>query len=101
MRSTSDVRKMFRYFRSTRPGPRRGRAASDGFMPHLPLLEDAGDDLVQRRVLDADVGDGVAVEDGAEHLGDAGAVHLEGDDRPLAAGDLAVAPQVVRRRLGE
>src|SRR5438876_1096204 len=52
------------------------------------LLEDAGDDLVERRVLHAHVNHGVVVEDGGEHLGDPAAVHLQIDDRPAVAGDL-------------
>src|SRR5205807_10415077 len=57
-----------------------------GVMAGAGLLENAGDDLVQRRILNAHVDDRVAIEDGAEHLAHAGALHLEIDHRPFAAG---------------
>ena len=63
-----------------RGGRRRGQAvvrarvasASGGVMGGPGLLEDAGDDLFQRRLLHAHVGHGVAVEDRRQHLGDLG-----------------------------
>src|SRR5215472_7085375 len=99
----SETRKMFAYLRTAQPGARAGgpcpgaASASNGFMAYPALLEDARDHLVERRVLDAHVDDGVAIEDLAEHLGDPGAVHLQVDDRPLPVGDLAVAAQLARR----
>src|SRR5436189_5943325 len=101
MRSMSDTRRMFQYFLTERRMPRTGRSATD--MLHLrrdaALLENAGDDLIERRVLHAHVDDGIAVEDDAEHLGDPRAVHLQVGGGPFPAGHFAELFQVVRRRL--
>src|SRR5438874_6530833 len=115
MRSMSDTRRMFQYFLTPEKGdaarfdPARSnaskRAASpfSGDMLHLrcdpALLENAGDDLIERRVLHAHVNNGVTIKDDAEHLGDTRAVHLQIGGRPFPAGHFAELFQVVRRRL--
>ena len=60
------------------------------------LLEDLGDDLLQRRVFHAHVGHRMPVEDRAEDLGDARPLDLEVGERSLAPHDLAESAQVRR-----
>src|SRR5947207_1072055 len=105
IRSMREMRTMRLYLRRPSRGRRAGGArmgppsavGSNGLMLGVSLLEDAGDDLVERRVLHAHVEYRIALQDGAQDLGDPAAVHLEIDDRPTVADDLAEAVQVVRR----
>src|SRR4051794_22874135 len=68
-----------------------GARASGGLMGLAALLEDEGDELLERRVLHAHVGHGVAVEDRTQDLRHAGAVDLQVGRGALATGHLAVA----------
>src|SRR6266542_2670517 len=90
---------MLKYLRNGRAGGSGSARASGGLvaglMPGTPLLEDTGDHLIERRILNRHVEDGVTVEDGAEDFRDARAVHLEARYRPLASRDLAVHFQTV------
>src|SRR5438552_411215 len=113
MRSIKEMRKILLYFWnavSSRPrglGPDQGGpiacpsrlAALDsafrslggkaGLMVGMGLLENAGNHLIQRRILDAHVHERVPLQDGSQHLGHASAVDLEAGDRAFAVGDLA------------
>src|SRR5262245_14931548 len=59
------------------------------------LLEDGGDDLVQRRAVHAYVGDRVAGRQGPEHLAPPPPIHLQIHLRPVRARDLAEPPRPV------
>src|SRR5437868_4291647 len=103
MRSTSETRKILAYLRAAASGPRgrtvtgpglcgdRGsaRASSGGVMACAALLEDAGDDLLQGRVVHAQVEHPVPVEDCTQDFGHARAVDFQVGHRPFAAGDFA------------
>src|SRR4051794_34511894 len=103
IRSTSEARKIRRYFRSVasdrhaggRAGAGSGSAGaagrravgvgatmSGGLMALATLLEDAGDEVLERRVLHAHVGHGVAVEDRPQDLGHPGTLDLDVGRRP-------------------
>src|SRR5437899_1576789 len=103
MRSTSEMRKILRYFRrlasAGREPPDGGTKAGDLrpplaempgesdtlFMASAALFENAGDHLVQGRVLHAHVHDRVLVENQSEHLGNPAAIHFQihlGPDGP-------------------
>src|SRR6266852_2692805 len=69
-----------------------------GFMVNTSFLKDTCNHLVQRRILDAHVDDGVAVEDRAQDLGDARPLDLEVDNRVGATSNLTKAAKVLRRR---
>ena len=60
------------------------------------FLEDAGDHLIQRRILHAHVHHGVAIENRGQHLGTRAAIDLQFGDRPVAG----VLRQSGRDRLG-
>src|ERR1051326_5872874 len=98
MRSMSEMRKILPYFRNARvnlaAGDSRSTAGVSGFMLLPSLLEYAGDDLVQRRILNANVDDFVPVENGAEHVTDLAPLHLQIRHRPLPAGHVAEAVEV-------
>src|SRR5262245_1649696 len=123
MRSMSETRKIFAYFLSTEAmagpelapsgfsdGPRweivvTARASEDTIVALRPradldlrmgLLEHTSDDLLERRVVNAHIGDLVLIEDRAEHVRDTGAINLQLGDRPLLTADLAVSSKVVR-----
>src|SRR5262245_49726717 len=118
MRSASETRKMARYLairERGRPGcagasmlgagerpSTTGRSgsvcvarASGGVMAGAGLLEDTGDDLLERRLFHADVGDGVAIEDGRQDRGDLAPPDLHVGPGPLAAHDLAEPAEVL------
>ena len=61
------------------------------------LLEDSGDDLLERRLFHAHVGHGVPVEDRRQDLGDLAALDLDVGPWALAAHHLAEPAQVVGR----
>src|SRR5947209_7995587 len=67
-----------------------------GFMTSAGLLENAGDDLVERRILDAHVDDRMAIENDTQDLAHPRALHLQVHNRPFAAGDLTEALQIRR-----
>src|SRR4051812_11764873 len=96
IRSTSEARQILVYLRTAATGPRgerkgpacasgRGRrgvgvgaaSASGGVMGLATLLEDARDHLFERRLLHADVGHGVAVQDHSQDLGHPRALDLQ------------------------
>src|SRR5262245_46732194 len=77
MRSMSEMRRILRYLRAV------------GQSMDLPLFEDPGNDLVERRIVHGDVGERVAVEDRAEHLSDLAAIDAEIGDWAFAAGHFA------------
>src|ERR671916_2217685 len=115
IRSTSEARKILKYLRKVAPWPGSGVARpvpadgltgrvegastsardSGGVMAGAGLLEDAGDDLFERRVLDPDVDDLILVEDRPQDLGHPRALHLQVDLRALGPGHLAEAGEVV------
>src|SRR5438105_3766563 len=77
-RSTREMRRIFQYFLSGLAGAGSVSAGMAtalsnelrvGFMLGTPLLEHAGNHLVQRRVLHAHVHHGVAIQDHGQHLG--------------------------------
>src|SRR4051812_8071483 len=90
---------MLKYLRSGRAGVRARAPLSGGLMvglmPRAALLEDTGDHLIERRILNGHVEDGVTVENGAEHLRDARPLHLEAGHRSFAARHLAEHLQTV------
>src|SRR5439155_15995252 len=102
IRSMRETRRILLYLRKARTNVARDgrRSASAGgvisFMMGTCFLKDAGDDLVQRRILNAHIDHGVAVENHAENLGDARPLDLEINDRPGAAADFAEGLQVGR-----
>ena len=65
------------------------------------LLEDLGDDLLERRVLHAHVGQGVPVQDRPQHLGHPRPLDLDVGERALAPDDLAELAQVLGRQVLE
>src|SRR5438270_99410 len=105
MRSTSEMRRIFPYFLNPASTPGAGgnemSNARDMVLQPGLAFEDVSDDLVQRRVLHAHVDNGVLIENGGEHVGDARAIDLQVRDRPLAVGNLAEPRQIVRRFLRE
>src|SRR5438309_9696725 len=101
MRSTNEMRRIFRYFLSPARTPGAGgndisNARDMVLQPSLPF-EHVGDDLIQWRVLPAHVDDGVLIENGGEDVGDARGIGLQIRDPPPAGGDLA-EPRPIRRR---
>src|SRR4051812_8363432 len=68
MRSMSETRRIFVYLRSVHRTRPASVCVMVGLVASASLLEDMGDHLVQRRILNAHVHDGVAVEDDAQHL---------------------------------
>src|SRR5438034_1159970 len=105
MRSTSEMRRIFRYLRRPARTPGAGgnemsNARDMALQPRL-AFEHVGDDLVQRRVLYAHVDDGVLIEDGGEHVGDSRAINLQVRNRPLAVSDLAEPRQIAGSFLRE
>src|SRR5438105_10756233 len=93
MRSISEVRRMFQYFRTRCERKDEGGRMKDEsdrfilppssfilllfpFMPGLPLFKDTGDHLIQRRVLHAHVHHGVTVENRRQRFCDAVAIYL-------------------------
>src|ERR1017187_891138 len=115
IRSVSEARKIAQYF--ARRGPpargagatrRRSEAApvatkggkpsaaraSGGVMSVLGLLEDAGNDLLQRRLFHAQVGHGMPVENRGQYTRHPAARHLDVGPRPLPAHHLSEIPQV-------
>src|SRR4051812_5481007 len=109
IRSTSEARKILKYLRKVAPWPGPGVArpgsevdhtgrvemalasarVSGGVMAGAGLLEDAGDDLLERGVLHPDVGHFILVEDRPEDLGHPGSLHLQVDLWALGSGHLA------------
>src|SRR5947209_19169048 len=99
---------MLKYFRSVWSAPSRSggevRASAPSerliahLLPDVACLENAGNHLVERRILDAHVHDGVPVEDGAEQLRHACPIHLELGEGPLGSDQFAEL-RYVRRRL--
>src|SRR5437773_561465 len=71
------------------------------FMLPLPFLKHAGDDLVERRVLHADVHHRVAVENDGQQLRHPAALDAQVGDGPLPTGDFAELLQVGRHVVGE
>src|SRR5438132_14304112 len=76
-RSISEMRKMLKYFRTPWSSPKGCRSSAStapsdrlmaGLLVRAALLENAGNDLVERRVLHAHVHNGVAVEYRAEQF---------------------------------
>src|SRR5262245_50307936 len=90
MRSISETRMILRYLRMARA------MRLMAFMARMALLEDPGDHLIERRILNAHVDHGVVVENGVQGLRDAGSLHAQLGDRPLATGNLAEAFQADR-----
>src|SRR5947209_5129980 len=108
MRSVKDARKTFAYLtRGERCGgsatgadrdtlsPASG-IASAGLMARLPFLEDTSDDLVERRVLNADVDDREPVQDRAQDVRHAGPLDFQADNRALASRHFAEPLQSLR-----
>src|SRR6516165_4949043 len=97
MRSISEMRRILLYLRTARSkrewGPEIGGLGSTSMrlvvalMLGVSLLENTSDHLVQRWVLHAHIDDGVPVENDAQHLRHAVAIHFQVDDRPILAHD--------------
>jgi hypothetical protein len=58
-------------------------------MIHLSFLEHSRDHLIQGRVLDTQIDDGVTLKNGSDDFGHARTLDLEPSGRPLAIGHLA------------
>src|SRR4051812_3047594 len=105
MRSMRDARRMFQYLRTERTVRHAagGGAASTRLMTDLlarvALLENAGDHLVERRILDTHVHHGVAVEDDAEHFRHTAAIDFQVGGRSFATGHFTEPFQVRGRGL--
>src|SRR5438552_19046808 len=102
MRSMSEVPKMRQYLRTADSG-RETRSRLDasstmsvGLMAGAAFLENAGDHLIERRILDAHVDDRVLIENDAEHFRDPATVATQIDGRPRPTCRFAEALPPVR-----
>src|SRR5262245_11178179 len=103
MRSIKEILRIRQYLRSELAlargrgnGRSAGNSISTGFMASLPFFEDSCNDLVQRRILHADVKQRVFVEDRTQGRRHSRPLDLERRQRPVYLDHLTVSFQARR-----